>query len=268
MRQKAIPCIDPYKRDLYVRFQKSVLDGVEIKRSKGSGYDYKPHVHKELSLGYILTGSTELTVSDRVIRYQAGDGVIIPPLASHRCAPDDKDKWEYVMLFIRPEYYADALHFHRPQRLTGAAVTALKAFIAQLLLEPDPDDAEAVLLDLLLTFGDAAEPELPDADKAVRRVHDYIVAHPGERITLDRMQEISKLNKFTLIRSFKKAYVATPSAFHLQCRVAEAKRRLHRGCDVLTVCDELHFFDQAHLIREFRRMYGITPAAYIAQLTP
>ncbi len=257
------------RRDQYVYFQKSVVSGVEIKRCKGSPYDYKPHVHNELSLGYILSGSTELTLRGETIRYEAGDGVIIPPLTSHRCAPNDINDWEYVMLFIHPGFYADAVRFQKPKKLQGAAVGKLQSLISRLLSAIEPGEAEAVLLELLLEFGDEALPGHPEADTgAIRKIHAYIVEHLHEYVTLDHLEEISGLNKFTLIRNFKKAYVATPAAFHLQCRVAEAKRLLDLHGNVFDICSDLNFYDQAHFIREFRKMYGITPAAYREQLLP
>lgn len=255
------------RRNQYVYFQKCILSGVEIKRCKGSPYDYKPHVHNELSLGYILSGSTELTLHGRTIRYEAGDGVIIPPLMSHRCAPNDINDWEYVMLFIHPGFYAGAVDFQQPKKLQGPAARKLQAFISRLLSEAGPGEAEAVLLELLLEFGDETLPENSQAHAdAIPRIHAYIREHLHEAVTLDQLEELSGLNKFTLIRNFKKAYVATPAAFHLQCRVAEAKRLLDLHGDVLDICDDLHFYDQAHFIREFRKMYGVTPAAYRAQM--
>ena len=77
---------------------------------------------------------------------------------------------------------------------------------------------------------------------------------------------MSGLNKYTIIRNFKKLYLTTPAAYHLQYRVAEAKRLLSKGADVLDICEELRFYDQAHMIREFKKMYGITPGTYIEQL--
>ncbi len=84
------------------------------------------------------------------------------------------------------------------------------------------------------------------------------MSHLRDDLTLDKLQQISGLNKFTMIRNFKKSYLTTPAAYHLQNRVAEAKQLLSRGADVFDICEELRFYDQAHLIREFRKMYGVT----------
>jgi AraC-type DNA-binding domain-containing proteins len=250
----------------HIEFSKSIIKGVEIKQSWNTPYDYKPHVHKELSLGYILEGSTDLTLSDRIIHYEKGNGVVIPPMTTHRCAPKDIEHWAYFMLFIEPDYYNELINFNITRKLEGDEVLKLIEFIDLLLEEKNPNSLENILIELLIEFGEGTLLEIETETSNIKLIHEYILNHLYEVITLEYLQEISNLNKFTLIRNFKKEYVTTPAAFHLQCRVSEAKRLLSNGSDVLEVCNLLNFCDQAHLIREFKKMYGTTPTTYIEQL--
>jgi AraC-type DNA-binding domain-containing proteins len=256
------------EQDRCMEFCRSIIEGVEIKLCRNDSHAYKHHIHNELSLGYILEGSTDLTLNDRIIRYESGNGVIIPPLMTHRCAPKEIDHWAYVMLFIDPGYYGNLISFHRAEKLTGNQASQLIGFIQQLEREQCPDAMENILIELLLEFGGngGAEASVSEDGDAVRTVHDYILNHVNDEITLDHLVQISGLNKFSLIRNFKKQYVTTPSAYHLQHRVAEAKRLLGKGADVFEVCDRLRFYDQAHLIHEFKKMYGVTPGTYIEQM--
>ena len=127
---------------------------------------------------------------------------------------------------------------------------------------------ENILIELLIEFGekDISETTATNTIDIVKTIHEYILNHVNDVITLDKLQQITGLNKFTIIRNFKKLYVTTPAAYHLQYRVAEAKRLLSKGVDVFEICEELRFYDQAHLIREFKKMYGITPVTYLEQL--
>lgn len=251
-----------------IEFSRSIIEGVEIKLCRNDLHAYKPHVHNELSLGYIIEGSTDLTLNDRTIHYGSGDGVIIPPLMTHRCAPNDINCWAYIMLFVDPGYYSDAVSFSQAKKLTGNQVRKLIGLIRQLLIEKIPDTLENILIELLIEFGekDISERTSIDTSDIVKTIHDYILNHVNDNITLDKLQQISGLNKFSIIRNFKKLYITTPAAYHLQYRVAEAKRLLSKGADVFDICEELRFYDQAHLIREFKKMYGITPGTYIEQL--
>jgi AraC-like DNA-binding protein len=256
------------EQDRHMEFSRSIIEGVEIKLCRNAPHAYKSHVHNELSLGYIIEGFTDLTLNNRTIHYGSGDGVIIPPLMTHRCAPNDINHWVYVMLFVDPSYYGNLVSFNQAKKLTGNQVQKLVSFIEQLLTEKVPDILENILIDLLIEFGDqdVSETAATNTLDSVKMIHDYILTHGNDVITLDKLQQVTGLNKFTIIRNFKKLYVTTPAAYHLQYRVAEAKRLLSKGVDVFDICEELKFYDQAHLIREFKKMYGITPVAYLEQL--
>jgi AraC-like DNA-binding protein len=257
------------EQDSYMEFSRSIIGGVEIKRCRHNVHAYKSHVHNELSLGYIIEGSTDLTLNKETIAFQTGDGVIIPPLMTHRCAPKDIGHWAYDMLFIEPGCYSGVVSFSRAKKLTGGQARRLSGFIGQLLAEKAPDALENILIELLLEFGETEAPDTPanNAGDIIASIRDYILEHVGDVITLDMLEQISGLGKFSIIRLFKKQYVTTPAAYHLQLRVAEAKRLLGKGAaDVFDICDTLRFYDQAHLIREFKKMYGVTPATYLEQL--
>lgn len=261
-------CMNSIEQKRRMEFCRSIIEGVEIKLCRNDPHAYKPHVHNELSLGYIVEGSTDLTLNGRTIHYEAGDGVIIPPLMTHRCAPNDIRHWAYVILFVDPGYYSAVVSFSQAKKLTGNQTRKLTGFIQQLLIEKIPDTLENILIELLLEFGEngITDTAAVNTNDIIKTIHDYILNHGNEDITLDKLQQLSGLNKFSIIRNFKKLYTTTPAAYHLQCRIAEAKRLLSRGVDVFAICEELRFYDQAHLIREFKKMYGITPGAYIEQL--
>ena len=260
--------MSPVERDGYLKFSGSIIEGVEIKLCRNNLHAYKSHVHNELSLGYIIEGSTDLTMNGRTIHYGSGDGVIIPPLMTHRCAPKDINHWAYIMLFVDPGYYNEVVFFSQAKKLTRNQTRKLKGFIEQLLIEKLPDTLENILIELLLEFGEKGITETTAANTSdlVKTIHDYILDHVKDDLTLDKLQQISGLNKFSIIRNFKKQYLTTPAAYHLQYRIAEAKSLLSKGADVFDICEELRFYDQAHLIREFKKMYGITPGTYLEQL--
>jgi AraC-like DNA-binding protein len=254
-------------RDRKMEFSGSILKGVEIKLCSNDAHAYKPHVHNELSLGYIVEGSTDLTLGSGVVRFEEGDGVVIPPLTTHICAPHDADRWAYAMLFVDPGFYGDVVGFRQARKLSRSETGALTGFIEQLLHEENPDALESILIELLLEFGESGAADATEnPGDAVQAIHAYIADHAGEEIALERLERLSGLNRFSIIRSFKKQYVTTPAAYHLQCRVAQAKELMSKGAGALDACAALGFYDQAHFIREFKKMYGVTPGKYAGQL--
>lgn len=247
----------------HLEFNKSILPGVEIKRCRKTVHAYKPHLHHELSLGYVIEGQTKLTMNDETICYKTGDGVIIPPMMTHRCAPEDLNHWAYIMLYIDPSYYNDGVTFDYPKRLDGPEAQSLIDFIDILLSEEAVDVIETTLIEMLLAFGQCHETA---DDQMIDMVHQYIINHYLEDMSLESLQKDFGLNKFSIIRQFKKVYNTTPRAFQIQCKLAKAKLLLAKGESVMDVCMDLNFYDQAHFIREFKKMNGLTPNRYIHQL--
>ncbi len=140
-------------QDKKMEFSRSILKGVEIKLCRNDAHAYKPHVHNELSLGYIVEGSTVLTLNHGIVRFLAGDGVVIPQLMTHICAPQDVNRWAYAMLFVDPGYYGDAVKFQQVGKLSAYQTGALIGLIERLLKEKNPDDWRASRLSFCWNLG-------------------------------------------------------------------------------------------------------------------
>jgi AraC-like DNA-binding protein len=100
----------------------------------------------------------------------------------------------------------------------------------------------------------------------INKIKEYIKDNFFKEITLDCLQSIFKINKFTLIRGFKKAYNTTPSAYQLQLKIDYSKQCLHHHHNFAEIALEAGFYDQAHFSKEFKRVYGVTPLDYYKSL--
>ncbi len=81
-----------------IKFEKSSIKGVEIKRCSYSKQAYKEHVHEELSIGYIEKGSTIVGFKGTDYKFSENEGIIIPPYVSHICRPHNIDHWQFIMI--------------------------------------------------------------------------------------------------------------------------------------------------------------------------
>ncbi|WP_143669056.1 helix-turn-helix domain-containing protein, partial [Streptomyces rochei] len=70
------------------------------------------------------------------------------------------------------------------------------------------------------------------------------------------------LSRYQLLRAFRTATGLPPYAWLAQHRVARARGLLETGLRPAEVAARVGFADQAHLTRWFRRVLGVTPAAY------
>jgi len=70
------------------------------------------------------------------------------------------------------------------------------------------------------------------------------------------------LSRYQLLRAFRTTMGVPPYAWLAQHRVSRARRLLDAGLRPAEVAPLVGFADQAHLTRWFRRVLGVTPAAY------
>lgn len=85
---------------------------------------------------------------------------------------------------------------------------------------------------------------------------------PELPFTIEEMSEKVCISPFHLIRQFKKEMGLTPHQFQLQCRIRKAQKLLLERKTVTEVAFEMGFCDQSHFDKSFKKLVGMSPAAY------
>ena len=92
----------------------------------------------------------------------------------------------------------------------------------------------------------------------------YVRDHYQENIGIDRLAEIACMAKSTYLRHFQSMCKCSPTQYLLRIRLEKAAALLHNEpfISVTTVAQECGFFDCSHFIKNFRKIYGMTPLQY------
>jgi AraC-like DNA-binding protein len=98
----------------------------------------------------------------------------------------------------------------------------------------------------------------------VRRALDFMQANLASDLSMNDLAACAGLSPFHFIRCFRKATGLPPHAYLTQLRLDQARRLLGKGKSPAEVALVAGFYDQSHLIRHFKRTYGITPGQYAA----
>ncbi len=139
-----------------------------------------------------------------------------------------------------------------PERRAGLDVAAGAAMVAQAIVDA---------LVGVLARSDAYEPaSTPDIRRAVR----VILASPSLPRVARLASEIG-LSERHLRRGFDDVVGVSPKRFLRIVRFRRALRsaRQARDPDWAEIAEREGYFDQAHLIAEFREMTGLTPSAFL-----
>lgn len=128
----------------------------------------------------------------------------------------------------------------------------------------DPDELMDVVEDALRTTVRRGAARVPRSIGAVEAVVAALEQEPGRRVG-DLAQEVG-LSHAYLDRAFQHLVGLSPGTFARVVRMRRLLETLAEGEPVAwaSVAVDHGWFDQPHLIRQFRRHTGVTPAAYLA----
>ena len=131
--------------------------------------------------------------------------------------------------------------------------------------------AQMIAIHLARNYGETVEesrgasPSLPGYK--LRHITDWMTEHVAEEFSLDRLAVQAGLSKFHFQRLFKSATGLSPSRYHINLRMNEARRLLRETkMSVVDVALEVGYTNPSHFAQVFRRVVGVTPTAFRSSL--
>ncbi|WP_043688029.1 helix-turn-helix domain-containing protein [Streptomyces xylophagus] len=236
---------------------------------------YAPHAHAEFTIGVCVGGAELIDYRGGHIRATPGSIVVLEPGEMHTGGPGSTtDGYAYRALYAAPALLTDGIlggghpHFREPLLDDPELAAALRIAHTELSACPDPLEVESRLPWLLTALARRHSTSRPTPDEipgaawvahAVRdRLADELTAPPS----LTLLAADFGLSRYQLLRAFRTTMGIPPYAWLAQHRVTRARGLLEAGGRPAEVAAQVGFADQAHLTRWFRRVLGVTPAAY------
>ena len=130
--------------------------------------------------------------------------------------------------------------------------------------------AHLIAVHLAREYGETGEethsgsPSLPG--HKLRQITDWMAEHLAEEFSLGRLAAQAGLSRFHFQRLFKAATGVTPSCYHIDLRINEARRLLRETkMSVVDVALEVGYTNPSHFAQLFRRETGLSPSDYRRQ---
>jgi transcriptional regulator GlxA family with amidase domain len=97
----------------------------------------------------------------------------------------------------------------------------------------------------------------------IKKVLQYVDSNPLESVSIDELARLAGLSRSRLCQLFKSEVGMTPGRFIKNARFERA-RGLLEGTDlsVKQIMMEVGFADPSHFLRDFRKVYGLSPSKY------
>ncbi len=257
--------------------------------------EFVPHHHTELEMSYLVSGSGEYTLKDRVYEMNRGDIFLFSNDELHKITYVDGDFVLFNIKFlpraIREEstdgkapFYLDLFwnrktsfsHKIRTSEPGGERYTALLRKIFEETAKPAPGSdilIKQYIIEILVLaaresgYGqnDCSESERLSADAlwSVNLAEDYIEKHFTEEISLSELSEKFGMSRNALTSGFKTLNGVSPKNYITSLRLDKAASLLKSTrLSVLDVALECGYNSTASFNKMFLKIIGKTPTEY------
>lgn len=251
---------------------------------------------------YVCEGEAQIILKDEVLKMHPGHLYLTPAHVHHSYECTGKFSLYYIHIYENPnimssifDHYlfpkvivADqlleeliirlhqinprsALSIYDPQRYENS--TELMRSIALQVTSPFAREAEshAIIQLLMSRFLAAASDKIPQVEKRLTRVLNYIDEHIHQSISIDQLADLIFLSKDHLIRLFKKHMNDTPVSYMNRKKIEKAQiMMLVDDSSIQELSFRLGFENISYFNRLFKKVTGETPTSYkrsVATLT-
>lgn len=235
------------------------------------------HTHHCTELFYVIRGKGNFIVEDEVFDVKKDDLVIVNPNIEHTEVSLDSSPLEYIVLGIEGLTFSSDItdlnnnyNIYNYQHYKHEVLFYLEALLRE--VEAEESDYNVVcqnLLEVLIinmvrrtnyALSITASKKMNKECAFIKR---YIDSYFSENITLDKLSELSHMNKYYLVHAFKKYIGLSPINYLIEVRIQESKNLLETtNYSISQISNFIGFSSQSYFSQSFKKNTGQTPNEY------
>ncbi|MBB5043537.1 AraC family transcriptional regulator [Shinella fusca] len=237
-----------------------------------SGEAYAPHRHDTYSIGYTIDGVQSFDYRGTHLDSTPGRVIVLHPDEVHNGEAGTEQGFHYRMLYIEPSMVREALGrpacalpFVRDAVLGDPRLfSVIHSAFADMdtVMEPIALDGITARLTDGLLANDASTTGSPRHIidiRAVRLAKDYLEANICRTVASHELEQATGQDRYELARQFRKAYGTSPYRYLTMRRLDKARFDIAAGVGLAEAAISAGFSDQAHMTRQFKSNFGLSP---------
>jgi len=246
------------------------FDNIEFNGAENLLHSFPDHFHYEYSIGMAVGGIQQFHLRHGSYLIAPQTIVLINPEQMHAHYPANDLGWSYksmyigtdFMKYVSRQFHIGKLLFDHPvitnplifqayQRLHSREVIPSSEAYGELLA--------AMFRDISENHEVVNDSFLPEKITDIRQ---YLTDNFSEKLQLDKLAAKFFIDKFQLIRKFRKYTGVTPNSYLTIVRVEKAKQFINQHYPIVEAALEAGFYDQSHFHRSFLHYTSLTPRQY------
>jgi AraC-like DNA-binding protein len=256
------------------------IQGVDLLRLDASTHRYARHSHEGYALGVVEAGAHAFTARGRVWTAIPGRVIVVNPEDAHDGGPAAlADAYSYRMIYVDRAVVESAVAeaaahrvatpFFREPVVSDPVLADRIAYVHRALERRETKlECETLVVSALVALAQRHGGAPPSVERRAHEVTvalDYLSEHFAEDCSLAQLAAVAGVDRFHLLRAFRRALGLPPHRYQTQLRLRRARSLMANGETVARTAAIVGFADQSHLIRKFKSAYGITPGAYLGR---
>ena len=245
--------------------------GIERLEAHLHGQAFASHRHDTYGIGITLSGVQSFRFRGVQWHCLAGQCHILHPDEAHDGGAGTDAGFAYRIIHVDPALMQAALG-GMTLPFVACPVVDAAGFAGEMwdFSEPVDELARTDLVEsvtrLLVAASGGAIAAGAVALQRVSRVRELLVARPEARPSMQELERVSGLDRWTLARQFRSAFGTSPSRFRTLRQLDRVRALLERGVSLAGAAAEAGFADQSHMTRRFKGAYGKTPGEWTAAI--
>lgn len=241
------------------------LQRSDLLRARATASSFDPHLHSTYSVVLLKSGAASIRSARWNKVVHAGDVFFFNPYEVH-AATSGEEPAEYETLYPTSAFVGDCIAGGNDTDRISIQTDVLSRTrqtqgLTDALCAPVIDGAavEDALRNLLRACVFATETSPFNGMSVALRACRFIKDHCAMPLRTNDLATKLGVHQSHLIRAFRSATSMAPQNYIRQVRVARALHLLFAGVRLSEIAPAVGFCDQAHLTREFKKVFGVAP---------
>lgn len=251
-----------------------ILKNIIFEQAKENSNYYSKHFHDTYTLGITYEGFLKTYNQNKRFDYYVFSTRITNPGEVHE---GTSSSWSHVNFYPTIELFSEVYQdlyskkeyplFLEHNIFDEVLYYKLHNFFLSVSKNEDKLKIETLLYDTLVylvknyaSSSKKIDEKYFDEKRVVKNTYEFIKDSLDSKFTLEMLAKNSSMSKYHFLRIFKKEFGLTPHSFIINERINKAEKLIKNGMNISEASLEVGFNDQSHFTRNFKKLYGYTPA--------